>query len=102
MVLDDIYDQFLYTIGGFVTMIPIVGKTMHPSLRKLRVNAHNKSIWFCDNSVRTAKYTIISFIPKNLIEQFMRVANLYFALISFLQVFSGLNFFSNSIFIKIV
>ncbi|EJD08500.1 phospholipid-translocating P-type ATPase [Fomitiporia mediterranea MF3/22] len=39
------------------------------------------------NKVRTTKYTILSFIPKNLYEQFRRVANLYFLALVLIQVF---------------
>ncbi|CAA7270411.1 unnamed protein product [Cyclocybe aegerita] len=39
------------------------------------------------NKVRTTKYTIISFIPKNLYEQFRRVANLFFLSLVILQIF---------------
>ena len=39
------------------------------------------------NKVRTAKYTLITFIPKNLFEQFRRVANIYFLLLVILQIF---------------
>jgi phospholipid-transporting ATPase len=41
---------------------------------------------FTGNKVSTAKYEIWNFIPKNLFEQFMRLANLYFLVISMLQV----------------
>jgi phospholipid-translocating ATPase len=37
------------------------------------------------NKVRTSKYTIFTFIPKNLYEQFRRVANLYFLALVVLQ-----------------
>ncbi|KAI8373465.1 hypothetical protein EDC96DRAFT_499461 [Choanephora cucurbitarum] len=40
---------------------------------------------FASNRVRTAKYTPISFIPKNLFEQFRNVANLYFLFLVILQ-----------------
>ncbi|ORY24282.1 hypothetical protein BCR39DRAFT_566635 [Naematelia encephala] len=40
------------------------------------------------NKVRTSKYTIITFIPKNLFEQFRRVANIYFLALVILQLFS--------------
>ncbi|KAH8107301.1 phospholipid-translocating P-type ATPase [Phellopilus nigrolimitatus] len=39
------------------------------------------------NKVRTSKYTILTFIPKNLYEQFRRVANLYFLALVVIQVF---------------
>ncbi|KAL5521166.1 hypothetical protein ACEPAG_9088 [Sanghuangporus baumii] len=39
------------------------------------------------NKVRTTKYTIISFIPKNLYEQFRRMANLYFLALVVIQIF---------------
>ncbi|KAF8628303.1 hypothetical protein AX17_006006 [Amanita inopinata Kibby_2008] len=39
------------------------------------------------NKVRTTKYTIITFIPKNLYEQFRRVANLFFFSLVILQLF---------------
>ncbi|KDR79373.1 hypothetical protein GALMADRAFT_93264 [Galerina marginata CBS 339.88] len=39
------------------------------------------------NKVRTTKYTLITFIPKNLYEQFRRVANLFFLSLVILQLF---------------
>lgn len=38
-----------------------------------------------DNHIKTTKYTILSFIPKNLFEQFHRAANMYFVFIVLLN-----------------
>ncbi|KAK4701642.1 phospholipid-translocating ATPase, partial [Phenoliferia sp. Uapishka_3] len=40
------------------------------------------------NKVRTSKYTLLTFLPKNLTEQFKRVANMYFFGLIILQIFS--------------
>lgn len=34
------------------------------------------------NQITTAKYTVISFLPINLYQQFMRLANLYFLVVA--------------------
>ncbi|XP_078544731.1 phospholipid-transporting ATPase IG isoform X1 [Lissotriton helveticus] len=41
---------------------------------------------FCDNRIVSSKYTIWNFIPKNLFEQFRRIANFYFLIIFLVQV----------------
>eukprot|EP01113_Clastostelium_recurvatum_P017915 TRINITY_DN2113_c0_g1_i1.p1 TRINITY_DN2113_c0_g1~~TRINITY_DN2113_c0_g1_i1.p1 ORF type:complete len:1143 (-),score=265.23 TRINITY_DN2113_c0_g1_i1:444-3872(-) len=58
------------------------------SVNNLEGNAHLK---FPDNTVRTSKYTILTFIPLNLFYQFCRVANFYFLIISAIQVIPGVS-----------
>lgn len=41
---------------------------------------------YASNKIRTSKYTIISFVPKNLFEQFRRPANLYFLAMAIIQM----------------
>ncbi|THG99827.1 hypothetical protein EW026_g2586 [Hermanssonia centrifuga] len=43
---------------------------------------------YATNQVITSKYTIITFLPRNLLEQFRRVANCFFLAIAILQFFS--------------
>lgn len=50
-----------------------------------------------DNKVRTTKYTLLSFLPRNLLEQFHRVANLYFIFIVLLNWFPAINAFGKEI-----
>ena len=38
------------------------------------------------NLIRTTKYTLLTWLPKSLWEQFRRIANMYFLLISILMV----------------
>ncbi|KAI0636462.1 phospholipid-translocating P-type ATPase [Trametes polyzona] len=43
---------------------------------------------YCSNQVITSKYTVLTFVPRNLLEQFRRVANMFFLAIAILQFFS--------------
>lgn len=40
---------------------------------------------FMKNSISTSKYNAITFLPKNLVEQFQKLANVYFLIIALLQ-----------------
>ena len=40
---------------------------------------------FKDNKIRTTKYNIITFLPKALLIQFVRLANIYFLICAILQ-----------------
>ena len=47
-----------------------------------------KSVFdFKPNKVRTNKYTLVTFLPKNMFEQFRGIANFYFLALVILQVF---------------
>lgn len=52
---------------------------------------------YVGNKIRTTKYTLLSFIPKNLIEQLHRVANLYFIFIQILNWMPDLNAYGKEI-----
>lgn len=49
------------------------------------LDRHGQPREYARNKVRTSKYTLWTFIPKNLTEQFRRVANLYFLGLVILQ-----------------
>ncbi|KAH7104048.1 phospholipid-translocating P-type ATPase [Auriculariales sp. MPI-PUGE-AT-0066] len=53
-----------------------------------RRNIHNGEpiVRYLRNKIKTSKYTPLTFVPKNLFEQFRRVANLYFLMLVVLQV----------------
>ncbi|XP_062707400.1 phospholipid-transporting ATPase VD isoform X2 [Aedes albopictus] len=67
------------------TVPPKTPKTDHPNGRLV------------GNKIRTTKYTLLSFVPKNLLEQFHRVANLYFIFIVLLNWFPQINAFGKEI-----
>mmetsp|Transcript_6513 Transcript_6513/g.7813 ORF Transcript_6513/g.7813 Transcript_6513/m.7813 type:complete len:81 (+) Transcript_6513:373-615(+) len=45
------------------------------------------------NRVTTTKYTCMSFVPKNIFEQFSKMANFYFLFMTVLQLVPGLQDF---------
>lgn len=67
------------------TVPPKTPKKDHPNGRR------------ANNRVRTTKYTLLSFLPRNLLEQFHRVANLYFIFIVLLNWFPAINAFGKEI-----
>ncbi|KAJ2856508.1 phospholipid transporting ATPase [Coemansia erecta] len=52
---------------------------------KTTLDTHGRPPQYPPNQIRTAKYTPVSFIPKNLFEQFRRAANIYFLFLLILQ-----------------
>lgn len=52
---------------------------------------------YADNAIRTSKYTPLSFIPKNLLEQFHRFANLYFLFIVLLNWIPAVSAFGKEV-----
>ena len=46
----------------------------------------NDYIFFQNNHIKTSKYTLLTFLPLNLFEQFQRLANFYFLCLLILQV----------------
>lgn len=49
------------------------------------VRRTDEKFMFAGNSIRTAKYTILTFLPRNLFEQFHRIAYIYFLVIAILN-----------------
>ncbi|KAH6908304.1 phospholipid-translocating ATPase [Coprinopsis sp. MPI-PUGE-AT-0042] len=43
---------------------------------------------YATNQVITSKYTVLTFLPRNLLEQFRRIANIFFLFIAILQFFT--------------
>ena len=52
---------------------------------------------YATNKIETTKYSVLSFLPKNLFEQFHRFANLYFVFIVFLNWIPAVNAFGKEV-----
>ncbi|KAJ1388208.1 P-type ATPase [Sesbania bispinosa] len=57
----------------------------------------NEMYEFCGNEIRTSKYTLVTFLPKNLFIQFHRVAYLYFLAIAALNQLPPLAVFGRTV-----
>ena len=71
----------IQTLGGEGVLTPF-----QQLLRRVGLKGKRPKGVFPSNELVTSKYTLISFLPKNLYEQFKRVANMYFLMLVCLQV----------------
>lgn len=67
----------------------------HAQSKELLSNAHSKHNR--NNAIKTTKYSLWSFLPKNLFEQFHRFANIYFLGIVILNLIPEINAFGKYI-----
>jgi hypothetical protein len=76
---------------AFFTVFPKLRRV--EDLRKVYSNdrLQNKTFKYANNVVITSKYNIITFLPLNLFEQFLRVANTYFLILLLIQVIPGVS-----------
>uniref|UniRef100_A0A8C4NEX2 Phospholipid-transporting ATPase n=1 Tax=Eptatretus burgeri TaxID=7764 RepID=A0A8C4NEX2_EPTBU len=73
-------------IGGFSAVATAL-RGMSQTIKDVRGIGINKpqTERFCDNRVSTAKYNLLTFLPRFLYEQFRKAANAFFLLIALLQ-----------------
>uniref|UniRef100_A0A8C1YHT9 Phospholipid-transporting ATPase n=1 Tax=Cyprinus carpio TaxID=7962 RepID=A0A8C1YHT9_CYPCA len=62
-------------------------------LYDLTKGGDNPNRHYANNKIKTTKYTLLSFLPKNLFEQFHRFANVYFVFIALLNFVPVVNAF---------
>ncbi|XP_030072461.1 LOW QUALITY PROTEIN: phospholipid-transporting ATPase IF [Microcaecilia unicolor] len=70
---------------GFDPPHPSETRTIHVANRFPR-HGHYTPQKFADNRIISSKYTVWNFVPKNLFEQFRRIANFYFLIIFLVQL----------------
>ncbi|KAJ9599255.1 hypothetical protein L9F63_010257, partial [Diploptera punctata] len=61
--------------------------------RRIRANdrAYNSQFNYASNYIKTSKYSVLTFLPLNLFEQFQRLANFYFLCLLVLQVIPAIS-----------
>ncbi len=62
--------------------LPCLSKGAVDELRELPLNSGEHNPEYKGNECRTTKYTLLTFLPKALFEQYRRVANSYFTIVS--------------------
>ncbi|XP_055644370.1 phospholipid-transporting ATPase ID isoform X2 [Toxorhynchites rutilus septentrionalis] len=61
--------------------------------RRIRANdrEYNTQFKYASNYIKTSKYTVLTFLPLNLLEQFQRLANFYFLCLLILQLIPAIS-----------
>lgn len=61
--------------------------------RRIRANdrEYNTQFKYANNYIKTSKYSILTFLPLNLLEQFQRLANFYFLCLLILQLIPAIS-----------
>lgn len=77
--------------------IPLAtGETWYQLLKRLAQLKFRRASPY-SNQIHTTKYTLLTFLPKNLFEQFHRLANLYFLLIIILNFIPAIEVFGKEV-----
>ncbi|KAK9679588.1 Phospholipid-translocating ATPase N-terminal [Popillia japonica] len=66
---------------------------VHNNQRRIHANdrAFNSQFRYANNYIKTSKYTVLTFLPLNLFEQFQRLANFYFLCLLVLQLIPAIS-----------
>ncbi|XP_014666563.1 PREDICTED: probable phospholipid-transporting ATPase VA, partial [Priapulus caudatus] len=96
----------LRTVKSAETGCPLARRTSSGAARDTRVVVPNTrraaaggraNAGCAGNAIKTTKYTLLTFLPKNLFEQFHRFANLYFVFIVALNWMPSINAFGKEV-----
>ncbi|XP_034262320.1 phospholipid-transporting ATPase VB isoform X1 [Pantherophis guttatus] len=72
-------------------------RVVFPSNARFQKELERVLKMYCKNGIRTTKYTLLTFLPQNLFEQFHRLANIYFLLLVIINWFPQLEVFQRDI-----
>jgi len=91
------YDSHTHEVGNANASLCALTVDFVDLIKKYDEELAHKIPKYLENKVRTTKYTIISFLPKNLFEQFHRVANFYFLMLIALNFVPQLQVFAKEV-----
>jgi len=75
------------TMGGRTKRFSTLGSTTQLKNRSIQIKGGiGDGLTYRTNYVSTTKYTILTLIPRNLFEQFHRIANIWFLIVSVFQI----------------
>lgn len=57
---------------------------------KIGGDQNDKKVKKQNNRIKSTKYTLITFLPQNLLEQFRRIANFYFLIMTVIALVIGM------------
>ncbi|XP_011344588.1 phospholipid-transporting ATPase ID isoform X7 [Ooceraea biroi] len=68
-------------------------RPMQETERRIRANnrEYNSQFHYANNYIKTSKYSVLTFLPLNLFEQFQRLANFYFLCLLVLQMIPAIS-----------
>ncbi|KAL4631216.1 putative phospholipid-transporting ATPase VB isoform X1 [Arapaima gigas] len=78
-------------------ILPTSLRCVFPNNGLLSPDQRRVLVRFPGNKIQTTKYTLLSFLPKNLFHQFHRLANLYFLFLVILNWFPQMEVFHREI-----
>lgn len=85
-----VIDNFIFQILSFCNSRMTNQQQVAASTRKIYINKAQTDK-FKNNSISTGKYTLVTFLPKFLYEQFRKYANIFFLSIGLLQQIPGIS-----------
>uniref|UniRef100_A0A915HLU6 P-type ATPase N-terminal domain-containing protein n=1 Tax=Romanomermis culicivorax TaxID=13658 RepID=A0A915HLU6_ROMCU len=80
-------DPLTIPISFGIISLSLTWEIIQKTERRVQANnpEFNLKFKYAMNFIKTSKYSIITFLPKNLFEQFQRLANFYFLVLMILQ-----------------
>ena len=82
----------IFTQAWKYVLKQVKGLSGHEELQKPReIHSNDPRLDYMNNGISTSKYNVVTFLPLNLLEQFSKMANVYFLFIGFMQMVKSIS-----------